>query len=283
MKFSHLCVSVFLLGAARAKEGIMAPSCARSLSSDMELPFVSPKVMWDGSVVDPPQGMELADVTGCCAFEHESEDCDSSGIINGSLRQEMIGQIPQMNSEQALQVLETAKQAWNGGSGIWPQLSLKERIEKIELFIEELKTKREEIVVTPMWEIGKNRKDAEAEFDRTIQFVQKVIETIRTDDEFATSWQTIGTTKAFVRRNAIGLFLCLGPYNYPLNETYATLIPALLMGNVVIMKVPTVGGLSHLLTSKCVRIACILVRNKVPKTKTEYYLKALTHFISVIL
>jgi acyl-CoA reductase-like NAD-dependent aldehyde dehydrogenase len=29
--------------------------------------------------------------------------------------------------------------------------------------------------------------------------------------------------------------------NYPLNETYATLIPALLMGNVVLMKVPTVG------------------------------------------
>jgi glyceraldehyde-3-phosphate dehydrogenase (NADP+) len=38
--------------------------------------------------------------------------------------------------------------------------------------------------------------------------------------------------------------------NYPLNETYAALIPALLMGNVAIMKIPTVGGLSHLLTSK---------------------------------
>lgn len=41
--------------------------------------------------------------------------------------------------------------------------------------------------------------------------------------------------------------LCLGPYNYPLNETYATLIPALLMGNVCILKIPTVGGLVHLL------------------------------------
>jgi glyceraldehyde-3-phosphate dehydrogenase (NADP+) len=45
--------------------------------------------------------------------------------------------------------------------------------------------------------------------------------------------------------------ICLGPYNYPLNETYATLIPSLLMGNVVIMKIPTIGGLCHLLTSKC--------------------------------
>ena len=78
-----------------------------------------------------------------------------------------------------------------------------------------------------------------------------MIEVIRTDPEYASSWQTIGSTKAFVRRAAIGIIMCLGPYNYPLNETYATLIPSLLMGNVVIMKIPTVGGLCHLLTSKC--------------------------------
>ena len=57
-------------------------------------------------------------------------------------------------------------------------------------------------------------------------------------------------TKAYVRRAAIGIVMCLGPMNYPLNETYATLIPALLMRNVAIMKIPTVGGLAHLLTSK---------------------------------
>jgi glyceraldehyde-3-phosphate dehydrogenase (NADP+) len=30
--------------------------------------------------------------------------------------------------------------------------------------------------------------------------------------------------------------LCLGPYNYPLNETFALLIPALIMGNTVVFK-----------------------------------------------
>jgi len=68
------------------------------------------------------------------------------------------------------------------------------------------------------------------------------------DDEFGGSWKSIGSTMAFVRRAAVGIVLCLGPMNYPLNETYATLIPALLMGNVVLMKIPTVGGLVHLLT-----------------------------------
>jgi glyceraldehyde-3-phosphate dehydrogenase (NADP+) len=37
--------------------------------------------------------------------------------------------------------------------------------------------------------------------------------------------------------------LCMGPYNYPLNETFATLIPALIMGNTVVMKPPRHGVL----------------------------------------
>jgi glyceraldehyde-3-phosphate dehydrogenase (NADP+) len=102
-----------------------------------------------------------------------------------------------------------------------------------------------------MWEIGKNEADATSEFDRTIEFAQQVIDVVKSDPEFGgASWQSIGATRAFVRRAAIGIILCLGPYNYPLNETYATLIPALLMGNIVILKIPTIGGLSHLLTSK---------------------------------
>jgi len=81
------------------------------------------------------------------------------------------------------------------------------------------------------------------------------LDVVKTDPEYSAGWQTIGSTKAFVRRAAIGIIMCLGPMNYPLNETYATLIPALLMGNVAIMKIPTVGGLAHLLTSKFVLVA----------------------------
>jgi glyceraldehyde-3-phosphate dehydrogenase (NADP+) len=37
----------------------------------------------------------------------------------------------------------------------------------------------------------------------------------------------------------------MGPFNYPLNETYTTLIPALIMGNTVVVKPPKFGTLSH--------------------------------------
>jgi glyceraldehyde-3-phosphate dehydrogenase (NADP+) len=36
-------------------------------------------------------------------------------------------------------------------------------------------------------------------------------------------------------RSPLGVVLCLGPYNYPLNETFTLLIPALIMGNPVIL------------------------------------------------
>jgi len=37
----------------------------------------------------------------------------------------------------------------------------------------------------------------------------------------------------------------MGPFNYPLNETFTTLIPALIMGNTVIFKPPKLGVLLH--------------------------------------
>jgi glyceraldehyde-3-phosphate dehydrogenase (NADP+) len=128
-------------------------------------------------------------------------------------------------------------------------MSLSKRVTAVENFLIELKKQRESIIELLMWEIGKNEADATSEFDRTIEFAQQVIDVVKSDPEFGgASWQSIGATRAFVRRAAIGIILCLGPYNYPLNETYATLIPALLMGNIVILKIPTIGGLSHLLT-----------------------------------
>jgi len=131
-----------------------------------------------------------------------------------------------MTSDDALSVLNSAKRAWNGGMGIWPQLSLKRRIEAIELFFDELvKTKREDIIQVLMWDIGKNRNDAEAEFDRTVSFAQQVIQAIRSsaNADLHGGWTVTGATNAFVRRAAIGIILCLGPFNYPINETYATL------------------------------------------------------------
>ena len=48
---------------------------------------------------------------------------------------------------------------------------------------------------------------------------------------------------AQIRRVPLGVSLCMGPYNYPLNETFTTLIPALIMGNTVVFKPAKYGVL----------------------------------------
>src|SRR5690606_10548577 len=48
---------------------------------------------------------------------------------------------------------------------------------------------------------------------------------------------------AHIRRGPLGVVLCLGQYKYPLNETFTLLIPALSMGNTVIITPATLGVL----------------------------------------
>jgi len=198
----------------------------------------------------------MVDIHGCCT-ENVAENGSDDSLR--TFTQPIIGKLPQMSKDQTLAVLKDAEAAWDGGSGAWPQMPFRERLDAIERVIQDLeKNQREKMIQVLMWEIGKNRKDAESEFDRTMDFGRQVMKVIRGfnindesevnaeyDDEFGGSWKSIGSTMAFVRRAAVGIVLCLGPMNYPLNETYATLIPALLMGNVVLMKIPTVGKISN--------------------------------------
>jgi glyceraldehyde-3-phosphate dehydrogenase (NADP+) len=159
-----------------------------------------------------------------------------------------MGAMPQMSTEQSIQILQDAKQGWDSGNGKWTQMSLSQRIAALESFTTELQGSRDEIIKVLMFEIGKNYNDAASEFDRTVDFIRQTIKTVQTSQDFNAAFQKVSSTNVFIRRNAFGIVLALGPYNYPLNETYATIIPALLMGNIVILKIPQVGGLAHLLT-----------------------------------
>ena len=160
----------------------------------------------------------------------------------------IIGHLAQMGEPAAVEAVEAAAAAWDHGQGEWPQMTLDERIAKIEAVVAKLKRSRDEIINVLMWEICKNTDDAAAEFDRTVVFIEKTIATLKAMDEATAGWRLVSGIMAFVRRAAIGVMLLLGPFNYPFNETYAALIPALLMGNCVVMKIPAVGGLAHVLT-----------------------------------
>ena len=149
---------------------------------------------------------------------------------------QLIGKTPEMSGDFALKALEAAHNAFNYGQGEWPTMKVYERINCMENFVEKMLSKREEIVKLLMWEIGKNLNDSRKEFDRTVEYINDTIEEYKVIDRKGATFQNKSGVRALIRRGPLGVVLCLGPYNYPLNETFALLIPAIIMGNTTIFK-----------------------------------------------
>ena len=148
----------------------------------------------------------------------------------------LIGNTPEMSGEFALKALDSAHKAFNHGQGSWPTMKVYERINCMENFVDRMILKRDEIVKLLMWEIGKNLNDSIKEFDRTVEYIKDTIEEYKIIDRNGATFQNKSGVRALIRRGPLGVVLCLGPYNYPLNETFALLIPAIIMGNTTIFK-----------------------------------------------
>jgi glyceraldehyde-3-phosphate dehydrogenase (NADP+) len=161
------------------------------------------------------------------------------------LERVVVGHEPRLDSAAAMEALEAAKSAWNEGRGEWPSMRVAARLEAIEKFVAGMRAVREEVVRLIMWEIGKTRKDAESEFDRTVQYTVDTVEALKELDRNSSRFVMEEGFLGQIRRSPLGVVLCMGPFNYPLNETYTTLIPALAMGNAVISKLPRHGGLAQ--------------------------------------
>lgn len=159
------------------------------------------------------------------------------------LQQQVIGCTPLLTSKESLEALDAAVRAYELGHGYWPTMSVTKRIEHVEKFLEAMRRKRDEVVRLLMWEIGKSLKDAEKEFDRTADYIVDTIRALKDLDRNSAKLVEEQGFMAQIRRVPLGVALCMGPYNYPLNETFTTLFPALIMGNTVVFKPAKYGVL----------------------------------------
>lgn len=160
-----------------------------------------------------------------------------------SLENYKLGHYPMLEEKQSLEALGAARKAYDLGRGEWPTMTVNERIAHVERFKDQMVSKRDEVVKMIMLEIGKNTADAEKEFDRTVDYISDTITELKQLDRNSSKLEHQGGVYAQIRRGPLGVVLCMGPYNYPLNETFTLLIPALLMGNTVIFKPAKFGVL----------------------------------------
>ncbi|MCQ4323983.1 NADP-dependent glyceraldehyde-3-phosphate dehydrogenase [Stutzerimonas stutzeri] len=162
---------------------------------------------------------------------------------DGHTEQVILGSAPLMDAEAALAALDAAVRAYDNGQGAWPTLRVAERIRHVESFLLRMRQQRDAVVRLLMWEIGKSLKDAEKEFDRTCDYIVDTIDELKELDRRSSRFELEQGTLGQIRRAPLGVALCMGPYNYPLNETFTTLIPALIMGNTVVFKPAKFGVL----------------------------------------
>ncbi|MBK9035369.1 MAG: aldehyde dehydrogenase family protein [Myxococcales bacterium] len=164
----------------------------------------------------------------------------------GALTPVDLGPVAMLDRAAALEALAAARTAWDHGRGPWPTMRIGERIERMQTFVAGMRAAREDLVRLLMWEIGKTRKDSETEVDRTVSYIDDTIAALKELDRDAARFTVTSGFVGQIRRSPLGVVLCMGPFNYPLNETFTTLIPALLMGNTIVSKLPRFGQLVHL-------------------------------------
>jgi glyceraldehyde-3-phosphate dehydrogenase (NADP+) len=164
---------------------------------------------------------------------------------HAGLERKLIGSYPVCTEKEANESLEAAVTAYNNGRGEWPTMGVAERIQCVEKFTGKMIEQKDIIVKLIMWEIGKSYADSVKEFDRTVEYIYATIDSLKNLDRDSSGFQIVDGIAAQVRRSPLGVVLCMGPFNYPLNETFTTLIPALIMGNTILFKPPKFGTLLH--------------------------------------
>ena len=161
------------------------------------------------------------------------------------LERKLLGSIPNISPQDAMDVLEASVKAYNNGLGEWPTMSVEGRIKCMQKFVYLMIKERDLVIKLLMWEIGKTLPDSTKEFDRTVDYINQTIDALKELDRESSRFQQAEGTIAQIRRAPLGVVLSMGPFNYPLNEIFTTLIPALIMGNTILFKLPKHGVLAH--------------------------------------
>ena len=145
----------------------------------------------------------------------------------------------------------------------WEAVPLHQRIKIMHLAADWIRHYQDYLVNLMVGEIGKSHGEAKSEMVRTADLIDYYADEAQSlKGETLDSDNFPGFEKgriAVIERAAYGIAVAIAPFNYPVNLSASKLAPALLMGNAVVFKPPTQGGVSG------VHLARIFEKAGVPK------------------
>ncbi len=164
-----------------------------------------------------------------------------------------IGRVPDMSAEQVAELARRARAAQTG----WEALGFEGR-ERVFLRAQKwLMDNRDRVIETIVSETGKTYEDALlAEINYTgfaFGFWAENAPKYMADEKVKTAQLMVKGRKLLTRYQPLGLIGVIGPWNYPLTNSFGDCIPALAAGNAVILKPSEVTPLTSLLMAEALR------------------------------
>ena len=162
--------------------------------------------------------------------------------IDGSI----VGEIQVVTNEEIDEAVAKASEAQKK----WEATPLNERVKIVHLAADWVMHYLDYLAALLAREVGKSISEAKSEIKRTAELTDYFADEVQSiRGETLDSDNFPGYKKdaiAVIERVAHGVVLCIAPFNYPVNLAGSKIAPALLMGNSVVFKPPTQGGISGL-------------------------------------
>lgn len=153
----------------------------------------------------------------------------------------LLGEVEAMTKEEIEEKIQKLKKAYKTFS----ELDILKRANYLRKASELIKNRAEDLAKLMTVEISKPYKDSLTEVLRSVEMMDYTIEeALRLQNEVY-SGESFGSKDkvCLSLRQALGIILCIAPFNYPINLSLSKIVPALIMGNVVLFKPPTQGSL----------------------------------------
>src|SRR4051812_43665758 len=187
--------------------------------------------------------------------EQESQAAQNGGgaatiAVENPATGETIGHVPHLSAAEVAALAKRARAAQPG----WEALGFDGRAEVFREMRRWFVQNRERVVQTIVEETGKTREDAQTTelfliLDSLGFWARKAPKFLADEKVRGSSPFTLGK-KMYVRYRPYGLVGVVGPWNYPLSNSFGDAIPALMAGNSVILKPSEVTPLTSLLVEE---------------------------------
>ena len=167
----------------------------------------------------------------------EASGDDALDVINPAT-EEVIAQVPQASVADVDRAVAAARRAFDEGP--WPRMSPRERSDALVRFIQVVTDRRAELVDLIVAEAGCARPFAMAlQFDTPLRYASWFAERAASFpflDPLPPQSSARGLGQGVILKEPIGVVAAITPFNFPLYLNLVKVVPALAVGNAVVLK-----------------------------------------------